>query len=175
MNQEFFNQSEFISESKSKSDTSSRKTNQWFEEVINMLSALKASAASCSSPASSYVRMSDLAPGRYPIRKFSLRDSQYGKRLVIEIEQGFMYLPEKMYKKFNTEKAINKLNKEQYDLVYEGKSDRAPNRLMFTFETHNMADEEYIDGDEYIDEDDNNSEHKDVNGSGFTVKKQKRK
>lgn len=108
---------------------------------VKMLKVLKESASSCTT----YVRMGDLAPGRYEIRKFCLRDSQYGTRLVIEIEQGYVYLPEKMLKKINTEKAINKINKDRYDLVYEGKDDGAPNRLNFTFEKHDSSDDEEDD------------------------------
>lgn len=97
-----------------------------------MLSLLKETAAA----SSGYIRLEDLKPGRYEVLKFSLRDSQYGKRVVIDIDGGWIYLPEKMYKKFNTEKSIAKLNKDQYDFVFEGKSKRAPNAFKFTFEMH---------------------------------------
>lgn len=104
-----------------------------------MLSILKENAASCNN----YVRMEDLNPGRYEIRKFSLRDSKFGgKRLVIDINKGYIFLPEKMTEKFNTEKAVAKLNKDRYDLVFRGKDDHAPYRLRFTFELHISSDEE---------------------------------
>lgn len=133
-----------------------------------MLNILKESAASCTS----YVRMSDLNPGRYEIRKFFFRDSQFGKRLVIEIDQGFIFLPEKMLKKINSEKAVDKLNKDHYDLVYEGQDDHSPNRLNFTFEKHETSDEE--DNDDAMDHVNKNKWT--VAGTTATVaKKQKKK
>lgn len=134
-----------------------------------MLSVLKESAASCAS----YVRMVDLEPGKYHIHKFSLRDSKFGKRVVIEIDQGYMYLPEKMYKKFNTEKAIAKLNKEDYDFVYEGKK-------VFTFEKHTMSDNENDDDDDERSDDDNDTNNRNhrnhrAGSSGVAPKRPKKK
>lgn len=106
-----------------------------------MLSILKESAAACTS----YVRMADLQPGRYEITRFEIRETQYGKRLVIEINQGMMFLPEKMMKKINSESAIKKLNNDRYDLVFEGKEN---NVLKFDFEKHAATDDEDDDDDE---------------------------
>lgn len=128
-----------------------------------MLSTLKESAASCST----YIRMSNLDPGRYEIRKFSLRDSQYGKRLVIEVEQGYVYLPEKMLKKFNSEKEVNKLNRDRYDLVYEGNDSNK-----FTFEMHDDSGDE--NDDENIDEEDS-SVRKSAGTSGAPNRKRSKK
>lgn len=100
-----------------------------------MLSILKESAATCSS----YVRMGDLQPGKYVIDYFDVRETQYGKRLVIEIDQGIIFLPERMSKKISTESAIKKLNSERYDLVYEGKEN---NVLKFDFEKHAETDDD---------------------------------
>lgn len=119
-----------------------------------MLTVLKENAASCSR----YIRMGDLTPGRYEIRKFSLRDSMYGRRLVIDINKGYIYLPEKMLEQFNTEKKVDKLNKDRYDLVYSGKDENAPQRLKFTFEMHSALlddDDDNDDEDVVVDHDHN--------------------
>lgn len=108
-----------------------------------MLSILKENAAA----SSSYIRMADLQPGRYKIDHFEFRDTQYGKRLVIEIDQGDLFLPKNMVKKINSESAIKKLNSERYDLVFEGKE---KNVLKFDFEKHDATDDE---GDDDTDTD----------------------
>lgn len=109
-----------------------------------MLSILKENAASCNS----YVRMEDLEPGTYEILTFSLRNTRNGKRLVMEIKEGSVYLPEKMMNKFNTEEAVAKLNKKRYDFIYEGKDEEAPNRKMFTFEIHRPSATDEDDSDD---------------------------
>lgn len=127
-----------------------------------MLKVLKECAAACSS----FIRMADLDPGRYPIQKFSIRDSKYGKRLVIEVDEGYIYLPEKMIKKFKTEAAVNKLNKERYDLVFNGKDEHA-NRLDFTFEKHDSDEED-------VEESDNESDDNVAGAYVVAPKKQKK-
>lgn len=109
-----------------------------------MLSILKANADACTS----YVRMEDLEPGSYAIKKFSLRESKFGgKRLVIDLDRGYMYLPEKMVRQVNTEAAIAKLNKERYNLVYYGRDDYALYRLRFTFAINHPSNVECDDED----------------------------
>lgn len=135
-----------------------------------MLKLLKESAAS----GTTYIRMSDLQPGRYGIRKFYLRDSQFGKRMVIEIDRGLIFLPQKMLKKINTEKGINKLNKDHYDLVYEGQDDRT-STLNFTFEKHGTFEEEEDDDDNMNDSDNDKSIWSVSATSGGAARKQKKK
>lgn len=126
-----------------------------------MFSVLKETAAS----SSGYIRLEDLKPGRYEVLKFSLRESQFGKRVVIDIDGGWIFLPEKMYTKFNTEKSIAKLNKERYDFVFEGKSKRAPHAFMFTFEMHDSDATTTYANDEDSDDDENTHTDSDSNNN----------
>lgn len=114
-----------------------------------MLSILRKNAAACTN----YLRMKDLPPGRYEIRKFSLRNSKFGgKCLVIDIpKRGYIFLPQNMTEDFNTEEAVNKLNQDRYDFIYKGEDNYAPNDMRFTFEMH--CDDESEDDDD--DDDDN--------------------
>jgi len=101
---------------------------------MSLLAILKENAEACRN----YIRLEDLEPGTYEIKRFSLRDTKFGKRLVIDINLGFLYLPEKMTRKFNTDAAIAKLNKKHYDFVYNGNNDEAQR---FTFELHPEDDD----------------------------------
>lgn len=116
-----------------------------------MLSLLKETAES----SSGYIRWKDLKPGRYEVLKFSLRDSQFGKRVVIDIDGGWIYLPEKMYKKFKTEKSIAKLNKERYDFVFKGQN-------KFTFEIHDSNAVNDINNEESEDDNDKDDNNDDI-------------
>lgn len=83
-----------------------------------------------------YIRFDDLGVGKYYVKEFALCDNLYGsgKRVMVHLKNGYVILPQRMSKDINTSKAIEKLNKEKYVLVFNGKDEDPPHRVNIDFE-----------------------------------------
>lgn len=125
------------------------------DKDIIMLNILKKDAASFSNN----IQFDKLKPGKYPIKKFSLRDSAYGgKRLVVDIDGGYLILPQKMTTHLKTEKAMNKLNNDRYIFVFKGKEKKPPHRIHFTFELNKSGSKMKANADQESESDDDDND-----------------
>lgn len=62
----------------------------------------------------------DLEVGEYPVRGFSLVNTQHGQRLRVDLEDCYLFLPERFVLHMNAD-FIAKLNSTKKLMVYSGK------------------------------------------------------
>lgn len=74
----------------------------------------------------------ELAHGEYIVNRFMHVDTKHGKRVRIDLEEFYMYLPERFSSL--TEADINSLNASQKIMVYSGKDASKQNRLILDFQ-----------------------------------------
>lgn len=96
------------------------------------LAILKRNAAA----GSDYIRFDDLEVGKYRVKKFSLCDNLYGsgKRVMVWINNGYVILPQRMAKDINTKSEIEKLNQNNYIMIFGGKDEDPPHRINIDFD-----------------------------------------
>lgn len=74
----------------------------------------------------------DLAVGEYLINRFLFVDTHFGKRIRINLDGFYMYLPERFATL--TESELNDLNSSQKIMIYSGKDANNQNRLLLDFQ-----------------------------------------
>lgn len=97
-----------------------------------------------------YYNWGDLQPGRYAVNHFELLEN-FGLKLFVFLENGYeLQMPERVFKKFNQQTQIDKMNTEKYILQYDGKDARKGNKLIIQFHKveENVAEEVPDDDDE---------------------------
>lgn len=70
--------------------------------------------------------------GDYIVRKFSIVDTLHGKRIQVDVNDGYMYLPERFVGVLS-QNIIDELNKSPKIMVYKGKDANDGNRLILEF------------------------------------------
>lgn len=86
----------------------------------------------------------DLAPGEYIVQHFSTMDTIYGKRLRVDLDECYLYLPERFVKSLS-EAAVAELNLSPKIMVYTGKDVGNQNRLMLDFQSaDNYLTEQFV-------------------------------
>lgn len=81
---------------------------------------------------SSFKSFKDLAMGEYLINRFTFVDTNFGKRVRIDVDGFYMYLPERF--STLTEAEITTLNSSQKIMIYSGKDAKHQNRLLLDFQ-----------------------------------------
>lgn len=79
-----------------------------------------------------YQSFKDMQPGEYVVRRFNIVDTTHGKRIRIELDGTYMYLPERFVTML-TDDVINVLNKSPKIMVYGGKDTSNRDRLILDF------------------------------------------
>lgn len=80
-----------------------------------------------------YKSFKDINIGEYNINRFAVVDCQFGKRIRIDLDEFFMYLPER-FVKFLTDADIDQLNEAVPKvMVYSGKDAENKDRLILDF------------------------------------------
>lgn len=74
-----------------------------------------------------------LSLGEYVVKNFKFVKTSYGQRVRIEIDNFFMYLPERVVDKLDN-KLIDVLNSNPVMMTYLGKDPEVQNRLLLDFE-----------------------------------------
>lgn len=97
------------------------------KSVASAMSALKMACTK-----KSYQSFKDIVPGEYIVEKFSFVESSHGKRIRIDIEEKYMFLPER-FAKMLTVDDINELNGSPKIMVYGGKESGNRDRLILDF------------------------------------------
>lgn len=69
----------------------------------------------------SYKKFADLPIGSYTVKKFALKETSYGIRLSVYIEDFYLTLPQRYSDKINTEAHVEEMNRTRTRLIYGGK------------------------------------------------------
>lgn len=93
-----------------------------------------------------FISFKNIEPAEYIVKNFSIVDSTHGKRVQIDLNDGYMYLPERFIDSL-PQRLIDELNKSPKVMNYKGKDATDGNRLILEFK-----DVEYFNGfiDQYV-------------------------
>lgn len=80
----------------------------------------------------SYKSFKDIPHGEYVIHRFSLAKTVHGKKVRIDLDDTYMYLPERFADALS-ESVIQELNLKPKIMVYEGKDAAQKDRLILDF------------------------------------------
>lgn len=95
------------------------------EEAI----ALSALQSACSKK--KYQSFKDLEHGEYIVNHFTIIDTSHGRRVRIDLDDKYMFLPERFVK--TIEPHIDVINKTPKVMVYSGKDSSDRDRLILNF------------------------------------------
>lgn len=79
-----------------------------------------------------FVSFKDFSTGQYVVNKFTIVETTYGKRVQIDLNDSYMYLPERFVNML-TQKDIDELNKSSKIMIYKGKDTTDKDRLILDF------------------------------------------
>lgn len=77
-----------------------------------------------------------LPQGEYIINHFSIEQTAHGKRVRVDMDDCFLFLPER-FARVTTEAEINELNSSPKVMIYSGKDPEDQNRLVLDFQPIN--------------------------------------
>lgn len=87
-----------------------------------------------------YISFDSLSIGEYKVHKFSFVESTYGRRIRIELDHGYMFLPRR-YMDLVTTQVMHQLNKTAPKIMkYGGKDAELKDMLLISFEDDKSAD-----------------------------------
>lgn len=78
-------------------------------------------------------RFDDLAVGTYIVKSFKMKNTMYGLRVLVEIDNFHLSLPPRFSDKINSEEQIEELNVKKWKMVYGGKDAEEFNKLILDF------------------------------------------
>lgn len=81
-----------------------------------------------------YYNWDDLALGNHAVDHFELVD-RFGLKLIVVLENGMdLQMPDRVFKKFNQQAQVDKLNLNKHVLDYRGKDSKLSNKLILHFQ-----------------------------------------
>lgn len=91
----------------------------------------------------------DLKVGTYSVDSFSMKNTRYGKRIFVNIEDFCVVLPPRFMERINKPHQIDDLNAEHYNMIYRGKDKNQINLLLLSFVevVDNANDNATVDGE----------------------------
>lgn len=102
-------------------------------------------------------RFDDLENGEYIVKSFNLKDTPYGLRVFVEVENFYLTLPPRFSDKINSAEQIAELNAKHFKMVYGGKNAAEFNRLIIDFvELKDVEERETDEDDSAVEEFDEN-------------------
>lgn len=75
----------------------------------------------------------DLKVGTYSVDSFSMKNTRYGKRIFVNIEDFCVVLPPRFMERINKPQQIDNLNAEHYNMIYRGKDKNQKDLLLLSF------------------------------------------
>lgn len=78
-------------------------------------------------------KFDDLENGEYIVKSFKLKDTPYGLRVLVEVDNFYLTLPPRFSDKINSAEQIAELNAKNFKMVYGGKNAEEFNRLIIDF------------------------------------------
>lgn len=79
-----------------------------------------------------FASFKDLSPGDYIVNHFTFVETKHGKRVRIDLDNTYMYLPERFAASLS-EAAMENLNQSSKVMTYSGKDAADQNRLILDF------------------------------------------
>lgn len=110
------------------------------ENNNNRTSAESMAALQTACEKKGFISFKNLSQGEYIIKNFCIVDTQHGKRIQIDVNNGYMLLPERFLTVL-PQHIIDDLNKSPKIMIYKGKDVNDGNRLILDFK-----DVEYFSG-----------------------------
>lgn len=83
----------------------------------------------------------NLPIGQYVVNKFSIVETSHGTRVRIDLDETYMYLPERFTKL--TPDKIEELSKSSKIMIYDGKDSANKNRLILDFAENTVENAMY--------------------------------
>lgn len=80
----------------------------------------------------SFLSFKNLKHGEFVVKNFCIVDTQHGTRIQIDVNNGYMYLPER-FMSVLPQTFIDELNKSPKIMIYRGKDADDGNRLLLEF------------------------------------------
>lgn len=68
-----------------------------------------------------YKNFSDLPLGSYTVKKFHLKDSDFGMKLLVEVEDFYLTLPKRFRDKITTEAQVEEINRSRWRITFGGR------------------------------------------------------
>lgn len=78
-------------------------------------------------------KFDDLAVGTYLVDSFSMKNTEYGKRIFVNIGEFCVVLPPRFMERINKCKQIDELNAGRFKMVYNGKDRSKKDLLLLNF------------------------------------------
>lgn len=78
-------------------------------------------------------KFDSLQHGAYTVKTFKLKDTNFGLRVFVEIENFYLSLPQRFSDKINSEEQIAELNSKKWKMIYGGKDAAEFNKLIIDF------------------------------------------
>lgn len=89
----------------------------------------------------SFKKFSDLPYGSYTVKKFVLKDTNFGLRLLVLVDDFYLTLPQRFSDKISKAGQVEELNQRKFRLVYGGKDQQNFNMLKIDFNVVEPAPE----------------------------------
>lgn len=97
-------------------------------------------------------KFDDLSIGEYFVKSFKLKETQFGLRVYVEIDDFYLVLPARFSDKVNSVEQLEEINENKFKMIYKGKNKDEYNKLMIDFVP--LKDQDAIDGVESTSEND---------------------
>lgn len=121
-------------------------------------------------------RFDDLQEGTYIIKSFQLKETTFGLRVVVQIDNFYLALPPRFSDKINSEDQILELNSKKWTMVYGGKDAKEFNKLIIDFKP--LKDGKHLnqttDEDDDDDVDDDSAEENNTRAASAAKKKREK-
>lgn len=78
-------------------------------------------------------KFDNLSIGEYFVKSFKLKETQFGLRVYVEIDDFYLVLPARFSDKINSTEQLEELNENKFKMVYKGKNKDEFNKLMIDF------------------------------------------
>lgn len=78
-------------------------------------------------------KFDDLTQGTYLVKSFKLKDTTFGLRLYVQIDDFYLVLPPRYTDKINSDEQLQELNGGKFKMIYHGKNKDEYNKLMIDF------------------------------------------
>lgn len=96
-------------------------------------------------------KFDNLVIGDYLVKSFQLKDTKFGLRVFVEIDDFYLILPARFSDKINSKEQLEELNDQKWKMEYRGKNKDEFGKLMIDFKLLNdesAADDTSSDGDD---------------------------
>lgn len=78
-------------------------------------------------------KFDNLSTGEYMVKSFKLKETQFGLRVYVEVDDFYLVLPARFFDKINSVQQLDELNENKFKMVYNGKNKDEFNKLMIDF------------------------------------------